>query len=69
VGEARAEVAGGVCGREEEPIDSESNLSISACEYDAPITLVDLPEGCRSVDGRLLQKGEDDRSEAPVTTR
>lgn len=65
MGDARAEVTGGVLGREEEPSESESNFNISACEYDAPTTLEDLPEDCRSVEGRLRQNGDDDRSELP----
>jgi hypothetical protein len=39
---------------------------MSAWEYDAPITLVDLPDGGRSVDGRVRQNGEDERSLLPI---
>lgn len=41
VGELRLDEIGGVCGREDEPSDRESNLSISAWEYEAPMTLED----------------------------
>ena len=70
------DATGGVLGREFGPIDliwsalksgslvvyihKESNFSISAWEYDAPITVADLPEVCREVVGRLRQKGDAD---------
>ena len=42
VGDALAEdVVGGVWGREEEPRDRESNFSMSAWEYEAPMTFED----------------------------
>jgi hypothetical protein len=68
VGDPLDDVVGGVRGLELEPSDSESNFSMSACEYDAPMTLVGLPDGCRSIDGRVRQNGEDERSLLPVRT-
>jgi hypothetical protein len=39
----------------------ESNFSISACEYEAPITVVDFVDDWRAVGGRVRQNGEADR--------
>jgi hypothetical protein len=38
----------------------ESNFNMSAWEYDAPMTVADLPGLCREAIGRFRQKGEAD---------
>lgn len=47
---------------------SESSLSMSTCEWDAPITCP-LPEVLRGAGGRLRQNGDEERLETLASCR